>query len=348
MKVGLVINAPNVHQGGGLSLLTAVLDSLDDSFQGCLVLDERMELPDGLSDRIPLHRIRPTILGRLLGEWHLRKWAGFNDVVLCFGNLPPLFKLRAKVFVFVQNRYQVDPRNLREFPLFSRLKITLERFWFAWGKRNVRQYIVQTPSMQRAIHKQLGKPSIILPFNRNPRGHKRTLQSFRDRKHATYDFIYVASGEPHKNHHRLIAAWALLAEDEIRPSLCLTLEKTRFPDLCAWVEHKKMSLNLNITNVGILSNEEIQSLYDEARALIYPSDFETLGLPMIEARCAGLPILASELDYVRDLVDPEQTFDPNSPVSIARAVKRFLGKPERPLPLTDAKTFLAKLLNEVA
>ena len=146
----------------------------------------------------------------------------------------------------------------------------------------------------------------------------------------------------------MIAAWALLAEDGIRPSLCLTLEKTRFPDLCAWVEHKKMSLNLNITNVGILPNEEIQSLYHEARALIYPSDFETLGLPMIEARCAGLPILASELDYVRDLVDPEQTFDPNSPVSIARAVKRFLGKPERPLPLTDAKTFLAKLLNEVA
>jgi len=348
MNMGLVINAPNVHQGGGLSLLTAILDSLDDSFQGFLVLDERMEIPDCLPDSIPVHRIRPTIIGRLLGEWQLRKWAGFNDVVLCFGNLPPLFKLRAKVFVFVQNRYQVEPRSLREFPLISIFRITLERTWFVMRKRNVWQYIVQTPSMQRAIQKQLGKPSIILPFSKNPRGHKRTLQSFRDRKHATYDFIYVASGEPHKNHYRLIEAWAMLAKDGIRPNLCLTIEKTRFPDLCAWVEYKKMSLNLNITNVGILPNEEIQSLYHEARALIYPSDFETLGLPMIEARCAGLPILASELDYVRDLVDPEQTFDPNSPVSIARAVKRFLGKPERPLPLTDAKTFLAKLLNEVA
>ena len=51
-------------------------------------------------------------------------------------------------------------------------------------------------------------------------------------------------------------------------------------------------------------------------------------------------MLAAELDYVRDILDPVETFDPNSPVSIARAVKRYLGKEENPLPLTDAEKFL--------
>ena len=64
---------------------------------------------------------------------------------------------------------------------------------------------------------------------------------------------------------------------------------------------------------------------------------------MIEARQAGLPVLASELDYVRDVLDPEQTFNPESPLSIARAVKRFLGLNESSLPLLDATLFLKNI-----
>jgi hypothetical protein len=46
---------------------------------------------------------------------------------------------------------------------------------------------------------------------------------------------------------------------------------------------------------------------------------------------------------VRDVLDPEQTFDPESPLSIARAVKRFLGLNESPLPLLDATHFLKNI-----
>jgi len=67
---------------------------------------------------------------------------------------------------------------------------------------------------------------------------------------------------------------------------------------------------------------------------------DRLGIPLIEARDAGLAIIASELDYVRDIVDPEVTFDPASPLSIARAVKRFLGEKEETLHLLSAKGFL--------
>jgi hypothetical protein len=65
---------------------------------------------------------------------------------------------------------------------------------------------------------------------------------------------------------------------------------------------------------------------------------------LIEARQANLPVLASELDFVRDVLDPEQTFDPESSISIARAVKRFMGVNEQPLPLLDAARFLASVL----
>jgi glycosyltransferase involved in cell wall biosynthesis len=98
---------------------------------------------------------------------------------------------------------------------------------------------------------------------------------------------------------------------------------------------------LKIYNVGVLSHDDVLLLYKKSGALIFPSKLESLGLPLIEARRAGLAILASELDYVRDVLDPDEVFDPDSPVSIARAVKRFLGIEQPPLPLVSAKQFFA-------
>jgi len=47
---------------------------------------------------------------------------------------------------------------------------------------------------------------------------------------------------------------------------------------------------------------------------------------------------------VRDVLDPEQTFDPDSAVSIARAVKRHLCVVETPLKILDATSFLDLLI----
>jgi glycosyltransferase involved in cell wall biosynthesis len=324
-------------------LLSALLETLGEDSQARLIVDKRMSLSEGLPLRLSVNHVRPTILGRLVGEWRLRKWTGTDDVVLCFGNLPPLFRLGGKVMLFLQNRYLVEPRSLEGFPFFHRLRITLERLWFRWGKRNVTHFIVQTPSMQRTVERNLRMPSTILPFSKNPKGYTRVMNASRERTNAMHGFLYVASGEPHKNHRTLVEAWTLLAEEGIRPGLCLTLDENRFSDLCGWIEDKIRHFGLNVTNVESISPEDLERVYKESLALIYPSDFESLGLPLIEARCAGLPILAAERDYVRDAVDPEETFDPGSPVSIARAVKRFLGIPEKPLPVMDAREYLSKV-----
>jgi len=181
-------------------------------------------------------------------------------------------------------------------------------------------------------------PIEILPFiggytlySREPR-HCEILDTHK------YDFVYVASGEPHKNHEALISAWGLLADENIFPTLCLTLDKSVALKLFSNFQFIK---KLKIYNVGVLSHESVLLLYKNSGAMIFPSKLESLGLPLIEARRIGLPILASELDYVRDVLDPEEVFDPDSPVSIARAVKRFMKIKQLPLPIVGAKKFFA-------
>lgn len=341
----LIVHAPNIHQGGGAVLLQALLAATNQQMPVILQVDARMVLSP-LPAHIIVSKIKPTVWQRLLAEWNLHKITRNFDTVLCFGNLPPLFKNRGKVTVYLQNRYLVEKAPLKGFSLKVKLRISIERLWFTWRARNVNSFVVQTASMQRLLRQYFHhKISIqLLPFVEKIINYQRGLSVPLASNVYKYDFIYVASGEPHKNHHALIEAWCLLAQENSRPSLCITLDPAKSANLLQWVETQKYQYNLVIENIGFFTREQLKNLYNQSKAVIYPSLLESFGLPLIEAREAGLPVLASELDFVRDILDPEQTFDPQSPLSIARAVKRFLGVAEKPLPLLEAQTFLQSLM----
>lgn len=342
------IHATNVHQGGGQSLLDALLKALHDKTEYVLLLDERMPVPIDMAHNVKIKRVIPSVAQRFDAERWLARNVAPEDIVLCFGNLPPLFGLRGRTIVFVQNRYLIDDVALNGFPLGMQLRLVVERLWLTGKMSSADEYIVQTPTMKRLLEiKTHGKiPVRVLPFMAQPNGYARAVPQPKVQREHTYDFVYVASGEPHKNHRRLIEAWSLLAEEDLFPSLCLTLDEARYAALCREMEELRQHHRLKMTNAGKLTHKAVLALYNSAGASIYPSTFESFGLPLIEARLAGLPVLAAELDYVRDVLDPEQTFDPESAVSIARAVKRHMGIEEQLLPLLDAERFLAIVLGK--
>lgn len=341
----LFIHAANVHQGGGRTLLDALLRAIPQERQAVLSLDERMPLPPDLGGNVEIRRCRPTMVQRLLVEKWLADSAKKTDTVLCFGNLPPLFRLQARTIVFVQNRYLIDNVRLDNFSLGVRLRLAVERLWLSGRIGNADELVVQTPTMKRLAERRTGGhvPVRILPFVAAPDGYARSAAVPKADQSKEFDFVYVATGEPHKNHRQLIAAWCLLAEEGLFPTLCVTLDNRRFAPLAEEVEMARRRHGVRIVNAGELSYSDVLALYGKAGALIFPSAFESFGMPLIEARQAGLPILASELDYVRDVIDPEQTFDPESPKSIARAVKRFWQQDAEELRLQDAGEFLRQI-----
>jgi len=342
--MSLIIHAPNIHQGGGRSLLLALLGALKNESVRQVTLDTRLQHDLKLPPEVRVERVPSTLAGRLGGEWRLRRTAQVGDTVLCFGNLPPLFRLRARVVVYVQNRYQVERRGLGRFPMAARWRMWIERRWFDYGRRWADEIVVQTPSMQRTLERRFGIRARVMPFVRDAGRYSRRLPESTRSQEKKYDFIYVATGEPHKNHAMLVEAWRILADEGLRPTLCLTLNPGSSPELCRWIETRKQEHGLKIEFTGAAGEEALPGLYRASGALIYPSTFESFGLPLIEARQAGLPIVASELDFVRDVVDPEESFDPHSPFSIAHAVKRFMGRTDDGLRIVDPATFLHELM----
>lgn len=341
----LIVHAVNVHQGGGKSLLWSIIRAMAGSNLAVYLLDSRMTLPEDVPESVAIKRVEPSILQRMSAEGWLARNAKPEDTVLCFGNLPPLFKLRARTLVFVQNRYLIDDVGLDGFPIWVRLRLSIERLWLSLMMAHVDGFVVQTPTMKRLVTRKSGGriPVRVLPFMAEPNGYARSAVKPLSRSDKEHEFVYVATGEPHKNHRRLLEAWCLLAEDGLFPSLCLTLDATRFASLCDDIETLRQYHRIKVANVGELTHMDALALFRKANAAIFPSTFESFGLPLLEARQAELPVLASEMDYVRDVLDPEQTFDPDSALSIARAVKRFMGNEEPALPLLDAKGFLERL-----
>ena len=118
-----------------------------------------------------------------------------------------------------------------------------------------------------------------------------------------------------------------------------------YPDLTNWIQDYKNRNSLNIIQKTPASRKDVFDLYKAHEVLIFPSYFESFGLPLLEAQQFGLSIIASELDFVRDSSEPLETFDPHSPTSIRRAVERYLKIKNTPL-IQTPNEFIKNLLQQ--
>lgn len=347
----IYLNATNISRGGGKSLLISLIKSIPDALNITIQIDERLDVPSGVGKNITFRRIRPTLFGRLSADYWLKKRSAARDLIICFGSLPLFFGAKARQIVFVQNLYLIEGKALKGFSLKTILRIWLERIWFNWAKYGVKDFVVQSQNMRHLLLKKIGfkwaSRVYILPFsssldiglNHNEENLFKMKPIPRQVK-----FIYVASGEPHKNHKSLIAAWRELKRNKLCPALFLTIDPLEFNQLCNWIDGEVKANFLNIINLGSIPHEAVLDWYGKVDALIYPSLFESFGLPLIDALNFGLPVLAPELDYVRDIFDPIESFDPNSPTSIARAVRRFLKDPVDRPQILNPVGFMEKIL----
>lgn len=336
MSSVLYIHAPGVHVGGGGVLLKELLNA-NLGMNVELQLDERVSEFIAYPKNEKYYYIQSSVLGRIKAEIRLRKKVTREDTVLCFHGMPTLFSMKGKVVVFKQNRIHLAKTQLSSFPLRTRIRLRVEQLICKLFMANVDEYLVQTPTMKKDVMEWHGStPCVrILPFMpiREKVGKKRE---------KVYDFIYVADGEAHKNHLKLIEAWCLLADEGVYPSLALTLpDRNRI--LIEKIESFVANKNIRAINLGYVPHDEVFELYNCSGALIFPSLLESFGLPLVEASVQELPVVASERDYVRDVCEPVETFDPESAESIAQAIKRFLKIEKVPLRVRTVSEFIQEI-----
>ncbi len=138
-------------------------------------------------------------------------------------------------------------------------------------------------------------------------------------------FLYPAVTWPHKNHEVILRALASLSpEVQVVFTGAATEYKQRLEILA-----KELGIARQLHFLGFVSNSEIQVAYQSATALVFPSKFEGLGLPVLEAFRVGLPVICASATVLPEVTDGAALlFDPDSPEQLAEHMQRVADQPD--------------------
>lgn len=94
-------------------------------------------------------------------------------------------------------------------------------------------------------------------------------------------------------------------------------------------EHKEVPDDLarhnRITLVGRLPNSELRQYWARSKAIYFPTEIESFGFPLAEARVSGQPVIALDSEQSREIAGPALAgFIPGDPDSLRNATERAL------------------------
>lgn len=233
--------------------------------------------------------------------------------VLCFANVPPPFKISKKVFIYFHNELLLDSSNVN-IHLLNDLLLKAKKFYIKNINNNY-NWIVQTDHIKYLLKEKLKikenkiDKCPIYPKNKGPK-----------QKRSSNTFIYPSSNNPHKNNNRLIEAFIFAAKKtDTRIKLKITVKEVDLK-----INRRSLPSNLKIECLGILDYKSLLDLYATSKFLIFPSLRESFGLPLIEGIQAGCIVLAPELNYAKELINPAYSFDAYDYKSISRVILKAI------------------------
>ncbi len=192
-----------------------------------------------------------------------------------------------KKYSFTENKLFWIYQNIISILIFNSIKkadyVIVQTNW-------MRESILKKINLKNESKIRVEKPDITIPNCE----FKNTEKSFET-------FFYPASSVEYKNHFVIARAVKLLVERQVDAiDVVFTLDEldTNIIDLVTFIEENKLPIRL----IGNIDRETVYKFY-ETSVLIFPSKIETFGLPLLEARLIGSPILAIRESFSEEILE---------------------------------------------
>ena len=240
-----------------------------------------------------------------------------------FPGFPP-----SPLFVFAKNRVHWYIHDLflitRRADLGLRAKLYMAAP-FAFAVKRLAKFQVNSrktaaelaPFVAKDSQIALYRPAVRNVFNLETAGRAARAPSPRPLKIATLGTV-----EPRKNYAAALPILDALAKRGLTAELHIIGRE-------GWGEAKEaLKSHPNVIIHGYLETARVKALLEDADLYLCTSHDEGLGLPLLEAQYAGLPVVAPDKAVFREVLDTSAIFiDPANPTDAATKIAATLAAP---------------------
>lgn len=215
----------------------------------------------------------------------------------------------------------------KHFPeFFSREELAFRKQAFTETIKNANRIIAISEATKLDVVKYYGRSNgekcIVIPL---------TFQSLSKvskkvslaRQYTPY-FYYPAASWPHKNHERLLRAFARVSTHHPEYKLVLTgMQRQQQSKIEALI--RKLRLDDKVVDLGYVDYADVPGIYASAFGLVFPSLFEGFGIPVLEALSRGIPATISDSSSLPEVGGEAAIyFDPKNIADIASAMEKLI------------------------
>jgi glycosyltransferase involved in cell wall biosynthesis len=193
----------------------------------------------------------------------------------------PLLKVKNKYYIISVHdiMYKIVPNFFGENSLLTRMRILKNDLLFRNILRCTNEIISVSETTRNDLHKNFKIDSIVIREGVNKINNNCFIEHFQDIIPNKY-FLYVGSCNPHKNVQFLIDSFL---KSNTNKQLVISGKN----NLSLFVESKK------IIFTGFVTEDELDYLYKNCYAFVFPSLYEGFGLPILEALSYGKRVFSS-------------------------------------------------------
>lgn len=141
--------------------------------------------------------------------------------------------------------------------------------------------------------------------------------------------LFTSTVEKRKNVSNLLSAYTIIAEKINMPLIIVGGRGYGFDEIYSQYEGMSEKLRKKIMFLGYVSEADKYALYNNAFAFVFPSVYEGIGLMLIEAMQAGLPVITSRRGALPEAGGDAALYvkNPYDPSEIANAIMTLYNDP---------------------
>jgi len=322
----IFVNATATTEGGALTILEQFLDNIFLYSKSTYIYyifctseklnkykSNNINIINNIKGKKWIDRLRWDLYG--LKNWSKKK--GIRaDLIISFQNTGVNYYNNVRQLIYLHNsipfsktiNWTFFKKNERILWFYKNIYKKIIKF----SLRKNSHIVVQVEWMKNAVVEQFNWNPMKISV-RKPSVKKLSIENipmidFEDTKFHIFYPASITIYRKFKNHELIIYALKYIKDNkqEIYDNLMIhfTIDKNlnNNSNIITINIIKDLKISNHISLEGKLSYERVLSFYKSCDLLVFPSYIETFGLPLIEAASFGMPILAADMNYAREVI----------------------------------------------